>query len=68
MKWFLIYVGLTLGDEDVQAFKLAETDSMANCFVERELALVSMGSEDGYPLEGTQLVCIQNPSAGGKRN
>jgi len=58
MKWFLVYVGLTLGGEGVQAFKLAETDSMENCFVERELALVSMGSEDGYPLEGTQLVCL----------
>ena len=58
MKWFLVYVGLTLGSEDVQAFKLAETNSMENCFVERELALVSMGSEDGYPLEGTQLVCL----------
>ena len=68
MKWFLVYVGLTLNGEGVQAFKLAETNSMANCFVERELALVSMGSEDGYPLEGSQLVCIQNPSAGGKRN
>ena len=68
MKWFLVYVGLTLNGEGVQAFKLAETNSMANCFVERELALVSMGSEDGYPLEGSQLVCIQNPNAGGKRN
>ena len=58
MKWFLVYVGLTLNGEGVQAFKLAETDSMENCFVERELALVSMGSEDGYPLEGTQLVCL----------
>lgn len=58
MKWFLIYVGLTLGGEDVQAFKLTETDSMANCFVERELALANMGSEDGYPLEGSQLVCL----------
>ena len=58
MKWFLVYVGLTLGGEDVQAFTLAETDSMANCFAERELALASMGSEDGYPLEGTQLVCL----------
>ena len=58
MKWFLVYVGLTLGGEDVVAFKLAETDSMENCFRERELALASMGSQDGYPLEGTQLVCI----------
>jgi hypothetical protein len=58
MKWFLIYVGLTLDGEGVQAFKLAETDSMANCFVERELALVDMGSEDGYPPVGTQLVCL----------
>ena len=58
MKWFLVYVGLTLNGEGVQAFKLAETNSMENCFVERELALVSMGSENGYPLEGTQLVCL----------
>ena len=59
MKWFLVYVGLTLGGESVQAFKLAETDSMDDCFAERELALASMGSENGYPLEGTQLVCIR---------
>jgi len=59
MKWFLVYVGLTLNGEGVQAFKLAETNSMENCFAERELALVSMGSEDGYPLEGTQLVCLR---------
>ena len=58
MKWFLVYVGLTLGGEDVQAFKLTEADSMENCFVERELALVNMGSQDGYPLEGSQLVCL----------
>ena len=60
MKWFLVYVGLTLGGEGVQAFKLAETNSMENCFRERELALASMGSENGYPLEGTQLVCIRS--------
>ena len=60
MKWFLVYVGLTLGGEGVEAFKLAETNSMENCFVERELALVSMGSQDGYPLEGSQLVCLSS--------
>ena len=58
MKWFLVYVGLTLGGEDVVSFKLAETNSMDDCFAERELALQSMGSENGYPLEGTQLVCL----------
>ena len=60
MKWFLVYVGLTLGGEGVEAFKLAETNSMENCFVERELALVNMGSQDGYPLEGSQLVCLSS--------
>ena len=64
MKWFLVYVGLTLGGEGVQAFKLAETNSMENCFRERELALQSMGSQDGYPLEGTQLVCISAKEQG----
>ena len=58
MKWFLIYVGLSLNG-DVESFILNESQSMNDCFAQRELALVNMGSEDGYPLEGTQLVCLR---------
>ena len=43
---------------DVESFILNESQSMNDCFAQRELALVNMGSEDGYPLEGTQLVCL----------
>jgi hypothetical protein len=57
MQWILVYVSLTFHGHPI-AQELGRYDSMANCFVERELALVSMGSENGYPLEGTQLVCL----------
>jgi len=61
MQWILVYVSLTFHGHPI-AQELGRYDSMANCFVERELALVDMGSEDGYPLEGTQLVCIKGTS------
>ena len=74
MKWILIFVGLAWNAESqyltVHSEPMGQYDTMESCFQGRDHMLVQMGSQDGFPLVDTQLVCIrtQNPSAGSKRN
>jgi len=54
----------------VHSEPMGQYDTMESCFQGRDHMLLQMGSQDGFPLEGTQLVCVrtQNPSAQGERN
>jgi hypothetical protein len=60
--WVLVYIQLffpTTGFYEVDAQTLGQYDNFVACFTDREYFVIEQtGKYDGFPLPGTQAVCI----------
>ena len=61
--WVLIYIQLIFpntGYYDIDVQMLGEYETLTECFMDREYFVIEQtGNTDGYPLTGTQAVCIR---------